>query len=314
VIGYIAKRTARLVIVFLVVTLATMLLLDFTPGDPAHLIAGETAPPEVVDAVREQYGLNDPVQVRYASWLGNIVQGDLGESYFSKQPVFDAIKQRLPVTFELAVLALLIIVAFVVPLGLYTAYRAGGWVDRAMTVVSSAFVSVPPFVLALVSASVFGLTLGWLPVSGWVPLTEDPLGNLHHAILPAAVLAIAEIVILQPVLRADAMATLQQEYITMARVKGVSHWRILFRHVLRASSISLITLMGLAFARLLGGTLVIETVFALPGIGTLLLNSINAKDFIVLQGVVTFIALVYLVVNFIVDLLYSQLDPRVSVQ
>jgi peptide/nickel transport system permease protein len=314
VIPFLAKRGARLVVVFLIVTLATMLLLSLTPGDPAHLIAGETAPPEVVDAVREQYDLNDPVPVRYVNWLQSIVTGDFGESYFSKQPVSDAIRQRLPVTLELALLAELIVAMVVIPLGLYTAYRAGGWVDRSTTAVSSALVSVPPFVMALLLVSLFGLTLRWAPVSGWIPLTEDPLGNLQHAILPAAVLAIAEIAILQPVLRADAMTTLQQEYITLARVKGVSHWRILFHHTLRASSISLVTLMGLALARLLGGTLIVEMIFGLPGIGTLLLNSINGKDFIMLQGVVTFIAVVYLVVNFVVDVLYTKLDPRVSVR
>ncbi|MET0421885.1 MAG: ABC transporter permease [Acidimicrobiia bacterium] len=313
-IRYLGRRSVRLVLVFLLVTMATMLLLNLTPGDPAYLIAGETAPPEVVQSVREEYGLDEPVYERYADWIGNIAQGDFGRSYFTKQPVIDAIRQRLPVTLELALLAQFIVAITVIPLGLYTAYRSGGWLDRTMTVVSSAFVSVPPFVLALLLVTVFGLSLGWLPVSGWVPLTQDPWENLQHAILPATVLAVAEIVVLQPVLRADAMTTLQQEYITLARVKGVSHRRILFRHTLRASSISLVTLMGLSLARLFGGTLIVESIYALPGIGTLLINSINSKDFIMLQGVVTFIALVYLVVNFIVDILYSKLDPRLSVQ
>lgn len=311
---YLGQRVFRLVLVFFLATLGTMLLTDLTPGDPAVQIAGETASEEQLQAVREKHNLDDPIHIRWWEWTTGVLTGDFGESHISRQPIATLIKQRLPITLQLTAMAAVMSVVLVVPLALLAAYRQGSWFDRFVNTMSATMIAVPGFVLGLVLVLIVGIKLNWFPVSLWVPLTEDPLENLRHAILPASTLAIGETAIMLPVLRADVTATLEQDYITLARAKGISSFRILVRHALRPSSISLVTLMGLAMARLFGGTVIIETIFGLQGIGGLLVTSIRGKDLIVTQGLVMFIAVVYITANLVVDLLYSRLDPRVAVE
>lgn len=290
-----------------------MLLIDLTPGDPAATILGDNATPQQIAVLRDQLGLDKPLLVRYAEWLGHLARGDFGTSIRSQQPVLDAILERLPVTLELAVLAQIIAFAVVLPLALYTAYRAGGRADRLANVVTSGLVSMPPFLTALLLVFVFALTLRAFPATGWVRLSEDPVGNLSSAFLPALTLALTELAVLTRVLRSDLIATLQEDFILSAKAKGLPTWYVLLRHALRPSSFSLITLAGLGLGRLIGGAVIVETLFALPGIGQLLVNSILAKDAVTVQGVVIFVALAYVALNLLTDLLYAILDPRTRV-
>lgn len=309
---YLLARLARLVVVFGLVSILVSLLVDITPGEPAEAIAGEDASAEVVAAINARFGFDDPPVERWVDWMSGVVTGDFGESFATREPVLESIRDRLPVTVELALLATLLAVILVVPLGLAAAFHQGSLFDRAVNAWSSMVISIPSFVMALLLVSVFAITFAWFPVTNWVSLTEDPLGNLRSALLPALTLGLTETAVLLPVLRADVLTTLDQDYITMARSKGISTARLLFRHALRPSSISLVTLLGLSLARLFGGTVIVESVFNLPGVGRLLITSIRSQDLVVTQGVVMFIALVYLVTNFIVDMLYSRLDPRVT--
>jgi len=307
------SRLLHIVPVLLLVTFGSMLLVDLTPGDPAATILGESATPEQIDALRRQLGLDRPLLVRYWEWLGNIAHGDFGRSIRSQQPVLDAIVERVPVTLELAVLALIMAFAVVIPLALYTAYRAGGRADRTANVVTSALVSMPPFLTALLLVFLFALTLRAFPATGWVRLLDDPLGNLRSAFLPALALALTEIAVLTRVLRSDLIATLQEDYILSAKAKGLPTRYVLLRHALRPSSFSLVTLAGLSLGRLIGGAVIVETLFALPGLGQLLVNATLAKDAVVVQGVVIFVALVYVALNVLTDFFYTILDPRTRV-
>jgi len=303
-------RLLHVVPVLFLVSFGSMLLIDLTPGDPAATILGDNATPAQIHELRAQLGLDRPLPVRYASWIGNIVQGDFGRSIRTQQPVLDAITERLPVTIELALLALVMALAVVIPAALYTAYRAGSRADRLGNVVSSSLLSLPSFLTALVLVYLLALRFPVFPVTGWVPFTDDPLENLRSAFLPALTLALTEMAVLTRVLRSDLIATLQEDFILSAKAKGLPTWYVLLRHALRPSSFSLVTLAGLSLGRLIGGAVIVETLFALPGIGQLLVNAILGKDAVTVQGVVLFVALVYVGLNLLTDVLYTVLDPR----
>lgn len=305
-------RIPQLILTLLAVSFLTFMLLSLLPGDPVLLYLGtDNIDQETIEALRKELGLDRPLPVRYAAWLGDVVQGDFGRSIRTQQPVMESILERLPVTVEIGALALVGALLVSVPLGSYTAFRANGMVDRMTTTVSFALRSVPGFVLALLFIYIFAVWLRLLPATGWTRLTVDPSKNLRGAILPALVLGLAEATAYTRVLRSDMIATLQQDFIIMAKAKGLPNWRILFKHALRPSLFSLMTVVGLNIAALVGGALIVETIFALPGIGRLLVDSINQRDLITVQGVVLFIASSYVIVNFIVDTLYTVLDPRI---
>ena len=285
--------------------------MDLLPGDPVYAILGENATPETAAALRNELGLNDPVHVRYVSWLGDALTGDLGSSIRSERPVVDEFLERLPVTLELAVMAMGLALLLAIPMGMWSAYRAGKSFDRATAATSFAFVSLPPFLLGLLLVYFFALTLEILPVTGWVRLTEDFGENLRHAALPAAALAFGELAVYSQLLRADMVATLNEDFVLAARAKGMPTWNILLRQALRPSSFSLITLAGVNLGRLLGGTVIVEQLFGLPGIGRLIIQSIPSKDMPVIQGSVLILAIGYLVINTLVDVSYAFLDPRV---
>lgn len=310
---YLGRKLLRLVFVVVAVTTLTFLLVALLPGDIAYLIVGDTANPDEVEAVRKQLGLDRPMLVRYGDWLAALAQGDFGISLRTSEPVGEAILSRLPVTIELMLLAQVIAVALAVPLGVLCAYRQNRWIDRIVTLAGFAMISVPPFVMALVLIFTVALRLGWLPATGYVALSEGLWGNLRTFALPALSIALIEWVTLMRLLRNDMIMTLQEDFIAMARAKGLPAWRILFRHALRPSSFSLITILGLQIGALIGGTLIIESIFALPGIGRLLLTGIFSRDYVVVQGCILFIAVAYVVINFLVDLTYSFLDPRIRV-
>ncbi len=310
-LAFVRARLAHLLPVLFVVTCFSFLLTSFLPGDIALVMAGPNATPQSVAALREQLQLDQPLPVRYVDWLGRAVRGDLGRSPRSQQKVTDAIRERLPVSLELLVLAELIGLLVAVPVGVLSAHRAGGPLDQAASGVAFGILAIPGFVVAIVLIYVFAVQLNLVPATGYTPLLDDPLANLRSFFLPALTVGLGEAAAYTRLLRSDMIATLQEDYIAMARAKGLPTWHILLRHALKPSSFTLLTVLGINIGRLMGGALIVETIFALPGIGRLLVESIYARDLIVVQGVVAFVAVAFVLVNFGVDLLYGVLDPRI---
>ena len=310
-LGFVARRLLYLVPVLVAVSLLTFLIASLLPGDLAYVILGDQATPEKVAALRHDMGLDEPIWWRYLSWLGHVLQGDFGRSFRTGQTVLQAVTERLPVSLELMMLAELGALAIGIPLAIACAVRSGSAFDRFMTGSAFGMLSVPAFLSAILLIYLFAVELRWLPATGYVPFEEDPIGNLRGFLLPALTLALGEWPVLMRVLRSDMIATLQEDYIAMARAKGLKPSRILLVHALKPSSLTLVTVTGINIGRLIGGTVIVESIFALPGIGRLLLGAIFTRDLIILQGVVLFVACGYVLMNFIVDMLYAVLDPRI---
>jgi peptide/nickel transport system permease protein len=310
-LGFVARRLLYLVPVLIAVSLLTFLIASLLPGDLAYVILGDQATPEKVAALRADMGLDQPIWWRYLSWLGNVLQGDFGRSFRTGQTVLQAVAERLPVSIELMLLAQLGALAIGIPLAIACAVRSGSAFDRFMTGSAFSMLSVPAFLSAILLIYLFAVELRWLPATGYVPFNEDPIGNLRCFVLPALTLALGEWPVLMRVLRSDMIATLQEDYIAMARAKGLKPSRILLVHTLKPSSLTLVTVTGINIGRLIGGTVIVESIFALPGIGRLLLGAIFTRDLVILQGVVLFVAIGYVLMNFIVDMLYAVLDPRI---
>ena len=308
---FVGRRLLYLLPVLLAVTLLTFLIASLLPGDLASTILGDQATPEKVEALRRQMGLDLPLWQRYLHWLWGVLHGDLGRSFRTGETVLAAVADRLPVSLELMVMAEVMGLVIAIPLAILCAVKNGGSLDRFLTGLAFGKLSLPPFLVAILLIYLFAVELKLLPATGWVPFAEDPLANLRSFVLPALTLAFAEWPVLMRVLRSDMIATLQEDYIAMAKAKGLKPSRILLVHALKPSSLTLVTVTGINIGRLIGGTLIIETIFALPGIGRLLVGAIYARDFIILQGVVLFVAVGFVVVNFVVDMLYAVLDPRI---
>jgi peptide/nickel transport system permease protein len=304
-------KVLHLVAVLLVVTFVTFTLMNLLPGDVALAILGNGATPEGVARVRVELGLNDPLWLRYVRWLIRIAHGDFGRSYISGELVSEALARSLPVSVELMALSLVLSVSLAIPTGLIAAYRAGRPVDRFLGLVASVLLAVPSFILSLVMMFLFALGLGWFPAVGYVPISEGVLANLRTLAIPVATLALVEWPGFMLILRSDAIEVLQQDYILLAKAKGLRDGQILFRHVLKLSSFTLLTVIGWTVATLIAGALVIENIFALPGVGRLIVSAISSRDFMVVQGAVTIVAVGYVLVNFAVDMLYAMLDPRI---
>ena len=310
-LGFVARRLLYLVPVLVAVSLLTFLIASLLPGDLAYVILGDQATPEKVEALRHDMELDQPIWWRYLSWLGHVLQGDFGRSFRTGQTVLQAVTERLPVSLELMVLAELGALAIGIPLAIACAVRGGSAFDRFMTGSAFGMLSVPAFLSAILLIYLFAVELRWLPATGYVPFGEDAIGNLGSFLLPALTLALGEWPVLMRVLRSDMIATLQEDYIAMARAKGLKPSRILLVHALKPSSLTLVTVTGINIGRLIGGTVIVESIFALPGIGRLLLGAIFTRDLIILQGVVLFVACGYVLMNFVVDMLYAVLDPRI---
>lgn len=308
----IGKKLLTLIPVLLAVSLLTYLLLSLLPGDPALLVlGGQAGSAEAIAAVRADLGLDRPLPLRYLSWLWAALQGDLGISYITRQGVTGAILERLPVTLELMSLSLVLALVIAIPLGVFSAYRAGGWFDKSVTGATFGLLALPNFIFALILIAVFSVGLGVFPATGWSPLSDGVVGNLRSAFLPALALSFGNIAVFTRLLRTDMIATLQEDHVTLARAKGLPTSRILFRHALRPSSFSLLTVAGLQVGTLLSGTVIIETIFALPGVGRLLFDAISSRDLLMVQGVVLLLAMTFVLANFVVDVLYTFLDPRI---
>ena len=309
----IASRLTRLVLTVLVVTFITFVSTNLLPGDSVNALIPIEAQQdrEFVEQIREEWGLNDPMVVRYGRWLGDAVQGDLGRSLVTGQPVTDEITHRLPITFELMVVAIGLSLLIAVPLGVFTGYREGRRSDRVISGLAQAGLSLPGFVIGLILIYVFALKLHWFPAVGWNRLSDGLGPNLKTVALPALSLAVIEIAVYTRVLRSDMIATLKENYILSARAKGLTNRFILFRHGLRPSLLTLVTVVGLNIGLLIGGTLVIEYLFAIPGIGKRLFSAIQQRDFMMIQAITIVITVFYVFINTITDLVYMVVDPRI---
>ncbi|MFF3437301.1 ABC transporter permease [Streptosporangium sp. NPDC002721] len=307
----ILARPARLALVLLVVTFLSYALLNLLPGDPTTQILGLSASEEARERLRAELNLDDPLMVRYLDWLGGLLTGDMGTSPITSVPVAEALAERLPVTLELLVAAQLIALGLAVPVGVAAARRAGRALDQALTALSFALLSTPVFVLGVVLILVFAVELRLLPATGWTPISLDLGWNLTSVLMPAVTLGCGQMAVYARLLRTDLIATLQEDYITLARARGLSPRRILWRHALRPSAISLVTAVGLNLGALIGGTVIIETLFGLPGVGRLIVESIFSRDYLTVQGGVVLISIGYVLVNFAVDLVYVAVDPRI---
>ena len=308
---FVWKRVVQLVVVLLSVTFLSSLMLNFLPGDAAIVVCGASCTTEQYQQVREEMGLNEPVLVRYGQWLGRVVRGDLGASNVNKEQVSTALSQRMPVTLELLILSQIISLGLAIPLGVISARRPNGAVDKTSTGVGFIFLAVPGFVIGLLLIELFAVKLHLFPATGYKTFLENPAENIRDLFLPSLTLALAEIAVYSRLLRTDLMGTLQEDYIMMAKAKGLTSRRIMWRHAFRPSTFSLITVVGLRIGGAIGGALIIERVFALNGLGLYAISAIEKRDFIPLQGAVVVIAIGYVLVNFAVDMFYAVLDPRI---
>ncbi len=310
-LAFIARRGLQALGVLFGVSVLVFALLHLVPGDPVRIALGTRFDPEIYAALRSRAGLDQPLGVQFVGWLANAVTGDLGVSFRNGQPVTDILLARLPATLVLALASLLLGLAIALPLGILSAVRPGSKVDYAGTVFSQIGVSIPDFWMGIMLVLLFSLTLGWLPSSGYVPLTEDPVEGLRRLAMPAVTIGVVTGSILTRFTRSAMLEALSEDYTRTARSKGLRERVVVNRHALRNALIPVVTVTGLQLATLLGGVIVVEEVFAWPGLGQLTLTAIGQRDYPVLQGAVLLLAVIFLVVNLLVDLLYALLDPRI---
>jgi peptide/nickel transport system permease protein len=314
VLRFILQRLLALIPLLLIVSLMVFSLVLLIPGDPAYLLAGEDATAEEVEAIREEMGLNKPVLVRYGLWLGALVQGDLGTSLFSDQPVLDVILERLPVTLSLALAASLIALAIAVPAGIVAGTRPGRISDRVVTVGSSIGLAVPNFWLGLMLVLVLAIQNPWFPATGYTPISDSLVGWWQHIVLPAFTLGLAAAAILTRQLRGAMVDVMQQDYVRTARAKGLPYRKVVAKHALKNAAIPMVTILGLQTNSLLGGTVIVEQIFGMPGIGQLAVASVFTRDLPMIQGVVIMSVFVAVLVNLLVDISYGYFNPKVRPQ
>ncbi len=294
------------------VSVIVFALVHLVPGDPVRLALGTRFSQESYDALQQRSGLDQPLLQQYFTWAGRALTGDLGVSFRSGEPVTGQILERLPATLTLAFAAIVVALLIAVPLGTISALRPRSLVDRGATVLSQIGISVPDFWMGIVLILVFAGTLGWLPSGGYVPLTEDPWGWFQRLIMPAVVTGVVSGSVITRFVRSSVLEALGQDQVRTARAKGLKARQVLSWHVLRNALLPLVTVTGVQLAYLLSGVVVVEIVFSWPGLGQLALQAVQARDYPVLQGAVLLFALVFLLVNLVVDLLYSRLDPRIA--
>ena len=294
-----------------VVAIAVFALLHVTPGDPAVIIAGDYATTDDIARIRARLGLDQPFHTQVVIWLGRVVRGDLGTSIFSGLPVSTLIGQRAATTIWLTLFAMLISVGIGVPIGVVAAWRKRSWLDRAVMVFAVSGFSMPTFWLGFILVYIFAITAGWLPVQGYMPLAGGVGSFLSHLILPALTLSVVYMALIARMTRASMLGVLDEDYIRTAFAKGLAPSGVLVRHALKNASLPIVTIIGIGFALLIGGAVVTESVFALPGLGRLTVDAIVRRDYPVIQGVLLVVSGVYVMINLIVDVLYVVLDPRI---
>jgi peptide/nickel transport system permease protein len=312
VLEYIARRVIISVFTLLIVSLVIFGIVHFTPGDPARIMAGEVAAAEDVERIRRELGLDRPIAVQYIGWLAQLLRGDLGRSLFLQRPVTQAILERAEPTLLLTVFSLALAVLIGVPAGIVAAVRRGSVADQALAVVALLGLCIPNFFLGMMLILVFSVGFGLLPSGGYVPLAEGNLAlTLRYLYLPILTLGFSESALISRITRAAMLDTLSQDYVRTARSKGLRDRMVVLKHAFRNSLVPILTVVGLALGVLLGGAVVTETVFTIPGVGRLVVSSIARRDYPVIQGVVLTIAVLYVVVNLVIDLAYTFVDPRI---
>lgn len=310
-IPFAIKRLLSTLPTLLVVTVIVFAIVRVLPGNPARLLLGEEATPQLVAELTHEMGLDRPLPVQYASWLGGVLRGDFGRSVKDNMSVGVLILEKLPTTLELSFLATLVSVLIALPAGILTAAKRGGFTDGAITVLALSGVSLPNFFLGILLIYLFSIQLSWIPPSGYVTPAENPLENLRLMILPAITLGVGIAGALTRFLRGAMLEVLGQDYVRTARAKGVAGRVVLYRHALRNALIPVVTIFGLQLGGLLGGAVITEQIFSIPGFGRLIVDAVFTRDFPVVQGVVLFSAVAIFLVSFLVDLIYAAVDPRI---
>ena len=310
-LGYVFRRILATIPVMAVVALFVFSLLYIAPGDPAAVIAGDQATPADVERIRQSLGLDRPFLVRFGEWSWRILHGDLGVSIFTNLPVWTMIEQRIGPTMSLMSVTLVLAIVVAVPMGVVAAWKAGSLLDRIIMGFAVFGFSVPVFVVAYLLAYVFALELEWLPVQGYTPLSAGVWPWLENLILPAIALGCVYIALIARITRATMLEVLSQDYIRTARAKGLGQQPILFLHALKNAAVPIVTVIGIGIALLIGGAVVTESVFVIPGLGRLTIDAILRRDYPVIQGVVLLFSFIYVLVNLGIDLLYTLLDPRI---
>lgn len=309
---FLLRRLSLMVIVLFLVSVIVFGLVNILPGDPAMLMLGVEATPETLEALREEMGLNDPVYVRYFDWVSGVIQGDLGYSIQDHSPVMEILVNKIPVTLELTVMSFLIAIMIALPIGIISAIRKGSALDYTSTIFALTGVSLPSFWLGILLIYVFAITLGWFPPSGYVPLGENFLKSIMLMLLPAITLGTRMSAEMMRMIRSSLLEVLESDFIRTGYAKGLLERSVVFGHALKNALIPVLTVSGLQLTTLFGGTVIVETIFAVPGLGRLILDSILTRDYPVVQGVVLFMAFSVVCINFFIDILYSILDPRIK--
>ena len=310
-LDFIARRLIAIVPVLGVVAVFVFLMLRLTPGDPAAVIAGDNATSDQIAMIREKLGLTLPIWQQFGIWMGDILQGNFGESYFFKKTVAELIAQRVEPTLALAVCTLVVALSAAIPLGVIAAYKQGSMLDRFVMGLSVLGFSVPSFVIGYCLIYVFAIELGWLPVQGYIRIGVDFWGFLERMVLPSTTLGVIYIALVARITRASVLEVLNEDYIRTARAQGLSNRVVLMRHALRNAAVPILTVIGIGIALLMGGAVVTESVFGLPGLGRLTVEAVLSRDFPTIQTVILLFSVVYVVVNLLIDISYTLFDPRI---
>lgn len=309
---YILKRVISLIPVLLIMSFLVFMLIHLIPGDPAKVILGDEATFEEIEALRRQMGLNEPLLIQYVTWLGRVLTGNLGESIFMRQPIVTIIARHIVPTIQLTVYSMLIAFVIALPLGMLAAKNKGNKIDQGISSLAMAGISMPSFLLSLLMVMFIAVDLGWLPPSGYQPMSKGIMNNLRYMILPAFALGMVETGLLIRMTRSSLLDVMQSDYIKMARAKGVSERTIIVKHALKNAALPILTVMAQSTIAALAGATVIETIFNIPGIGQLIINSVTRRDYDLIQGIVLVVATTKVLMFLLVDILYKVIDPRIK--
>lgn len=309
--SYILRRLAATVPVLFTVAVMVFLMLRLTPGDPAAIIAGDNATTQQILEIRTKLGLEQPILQQFFIWLGSILRGDLGESFFFRKTVFELISERIEPTLSLAFFTIVLAVLIAIPLGVVAAYRQGTWIDRIVMGFSVIGFSVPVFVIGYLLIYVFAIQLGWFPVQGYQRISGGVFPWFRSLVLPAFTLSVIYIALIARMTRTSVLEVLSEDYIRTARAKGQTEVKVLFQHALKNAAVPIVTVVGIGVALLIGGVVVTESVYSIPGLGRLTVDAVLARDFPVIQAIILAFSFVYVLINLIVDLSYTIFDPRI---